>query len=158
VIVLQILVRTATGGASAGAPSSIRTGLSMKSFSSFKQQLDHLENTKNLTIDDRAAADDALRRIGYFSLIGGYKSAFKNPNTGNFKDGTEFNDILPLYEFDESLRELLLKYLLKVERNARTLLAYYFAEKYGISQAEYLNRKNFNYSKKHAATLAWLTC
>ena len=41
-------------------------------------------------------------------------------------DGTTFEDIVALYEFDENLRELFLKYLLKIEQNMRSQLSYYF--------------------------------
>ena len=38
-------------------------------------------------------------------------------------------EIVSLYEFDESLRELFLHYLLHIERHIRSLLSYYFTEK-----------------------------
>ena len=38
-----------------------------------------------------------LTQIGYFSLIGGYKSPFKNPTTQKYKNGTRFEDIVALY-------------------------------------------------------------
>ena len=38
-----------------------------------------------------------LTQIGYFSLIGGYKTPFKKPTTQKYKDGTRFEDIVALY-------------------------------------------------------------
>lgn len=72
-----------------------------------------------------------MRLIGYFALIGGYKSPFKNPTTKKYRDGIVFDDIVALYKFDENLRELFLKYILWIERNIRSLLSYYFTEKFG---------------------------
>lgn len=52
-----------------------------KPFLSFEEQINNLVNEKGLVIADRAYAERMLREIGYFGLIGGYKSPFKNPTT-----------------------------------------------------------------------------
>ena len=54
-----------------------------KPFLSFEDQLNKLENEKGLVINNRIYAEKKLREIGYFGLIGGYKSPFKNPTTKN---------------------------------------------------------------------------
>lgn len=82
-----------------------------KIFLSYDQQIEKLKNEKNLQIDDEAYAKEILRQTSYYSLIGGYKDIFKNPTTKKYKDGTKFEDIVELYYFDESLRQLFLKYL-----------------------------------------------
>lgn len=79
-------------------------------------------------------------------MIGGYKDIFKNPTTKKYKDGTRFEDIVQLYYFDETLRELFLRYLIKVENEIKSQVSYYFTEKYGENQKEYLNVLNYNYS------------
>lgn len=71
-----------------------------------------------------------MRLIGYFALIGGYKSPFRNPTTKKYRDGIVFDDIVALYKFDENLRYCF-KYILRIERNIRSLLSYYFTEKFG---------------------------
>ena len=86
-----------------------------KIFLSYDQQIEKLKNEKNLQIDDEAYAKEILRQTSYYSLIEGYKDIFKNPTTKKYKDGTRFEDIVELYYFDESLRQLLLRYLIKVE-------------------------------------------
>jgi len=95
-----------------------------------------------LTISDHDYAKKMLRQIGYFSLIGGYKTPFKNPTTKKYKDGTTLEDIIALYKFDENLRELFLKYILQIERHLRSLLSYYFTDKHGEQQIHYLNPAN----------------
>ena len=55
-----------------------------------------------------------LKQTSYYSLISGYKDIFKNPTTKKYKDGTRFEDIMELYYFDELLRQLFLRYLIKV--------------------------------------------
>ena len=122
-----------------------------KPFLSFEAQIDHLENNKNLTISDRDYAKRMLRQIGYFGLIGGYKTPFKNPTTKKYKDGTNFEDIVALYKFDENLRELFLKYILQIERHMRSLLSYYFTEKHGELQVHYLNPTNYSNNPRHTS-------
>jgi len=119
-----------------------------KHFLSFEQQVEHLKNIKGLAIPDLEYAKAKLTQIGYFSLIGGYKGAFKNPYTGQYRDGTKFEDIVALYEFDKDLRELFLSYILQVERVIRSLLSYYFTEQYGESQSEYLDARNYTSNPK----------
>lgn len=121
-----------------------------KPFLSFEAQIHYLETDKNLRIPDHEYAKTMLKRIGYFSLIGGYKLPFKNPTTQKYQDGTRFEDVVALYHFDENLRELFLKYILKIERHIRALLSYHFTEKYGEQQSEYLNPANYAMSRKNA--------
>lgn len=127
-----------------------------KPFLSFSDQIDHLENNKNLVISDHDFAQSMLRQLGYFSLIGGYKTPFKNPTTKKYKDGTNFEDIVALYKFDENLRELFLKYILQIERHLRSLLSYYFTEKHGEQQMHYLNSANYTQNPRYAADVARL--
>jgi len=122
-----------------------------KPFLSFSDQIEHLEKSKNLSISNHAYAESMLRQIGYFSLIGGYKTPFKNPTTKKYRDGTQFEDIVALYKFDENLRELFLKYILQVERHIRSLLSYHFTEKHGEQQAHYLNPANYTPDRRYVA-------
>lgn len=119
-----------------------------KSFLTYEQQIKKLVDDKNLIINDEEYATSVLKEIGYFALIGGYKDLFKNNTTKKYKDGTCFEDIVALYKFDENLRELFLKYLLKIERHIRSLISYYFCEKYGESQSYYLDKNNFSRHSK----------
>lgn len=103
---------------------------------------------KNLRIDDIGYAKNILRQTSYYSLIGGYKDVFKNPTTKKYNDGTRFEDIVELYYFDESLRHLFLRYLIKVENEIKSQISYYFTEKNGEDQKEYLDTSNYNYVGK----------
>ena len=149
-IALQKPVRPATGGEPAGSPLFyFKEILCMpKIFLSYDQQIEKLKNEKNLQIDDEAYAKEILRQTSYYSLIGGYKDIFKNPTTKKYKDGTRFEVIVELYYFDESLRQLFLKYLIKVENEIKSQVSYYFTEKNGENQKEYLDTSNYNYVGK----------
>mgnify|MGYP005790174829 CR=1 FL=1 len=76
-------------------------------------------------------------------------SLFRVPLTKKYKEGTTFNEIVALYEFDSNLRELFFKYLLQIERHMRSLMSYYFSEKYGETQDAYLNAHNYNNSQRN---------
>ena len=121
-----------------------------KPFLSFDDQIKHLEDNKNLTITDHNYAKTMLQQIGYFGLIGGYKTPFKNQTTKKYKDGATFEDIVALYKFDENLRELFLKYILQIERHMRSLISYYFTEKYGESQTHYLDTSKYTNDTRYS--------
>ena len=74
-----------------------------KPFITYQQQIALLKS-KHLTVPDEMEAERVLADIGYFTLIGGYKHPFKNKSTKLYRDGVTFDDIVKLYEFDESLR------------------------------------------------------
>ncbi len=76
-----------------------------KPFLTYDEQLEKLINEKKLIINDSELAKEALKNIGYFSLIGGYKTPFIDPMTRIYQNDVSFNDILALYYFDLSLRE-----------------------------------------------------
>ena len=48
----------------------------------------------------------------------------------------------------EILRQLLLRYLIKVENEIKSQVSYYFTEKNGENQKEYLDTANYNYVGK----------
>lgn len=128
-------------------------GRMTKPFLTYAQQIDKLENEKQLMIPDHSYAEQTLRQIGYFALISGYKMPFKNPTTKKYRDGTTFEDVVALYKFDENLRELFLKYILRVERHLRSLLSYYFSKKHGEQQIHYLHPTNYSSNRRDQAAV-----
>lgn len=119
-----------------------------KPFITYDQQIALLKR-KNLTITDENAAKEKLAQIGYFSLIGGYKHPFKNRTTHMYRDGVKIEDIIMLYDFDEALRHLFLRYLLMVERTIKARIAYVFCDVHGDAQTEYLNPYNYAYTRRN---------
>ncbi len=127
-----------------------------KPFLTYDQQLDKLLYEKKLLINDRTAAKELLRSIGYFSLIGGYKAPFINPMTRIYQNNASFEDIYALYQFDLLLRELVFKYLCIIECKIRQLISYHFCNLHGEQQAAYLSSENFNLTKRNAADISRL--
>ena len=116
-----------------------------QTFLDYNGQVDKLVNEKDLTVNDRNYAIQMLTRYGYFSLIGGYKNIFINRSVRKYKRGTTFEDIVNLYRFDEELRSLFLKNILKFERKLHSVISYHFTQIYGEKQIFYLDRNNYNY-------------
>lgn len=120
-----------------------------KNFLTYEQQIIKLRDEKSLIISDIPFAINTLEHIGYYSLVSGYKKLFKHKPSGKYLYGVTFEEIAAFYYFDEKLRTLFLKYILHIERHLKSLISYYFCEKFGENQEEYLNSKNFNSSKKN---------
>jgi abortive infection bacteriophage resistance protein len=116
-------------------------------FLPYKQQIAKLRDDKGLIVTDEDEARKILEEIGYYYLIAGYKNLFINPAAKKYAFGVTFNEIVAFYHFDEQLRSLFLKYILQVERHLKSLISYYFCNKYGVSQTEYPNLNNFDYAK-----------
>ncbi len=105
---LRKLAKPVTGG---GEPADLSlfcyievNTMMKKTFASFEQQIQHLED-KGIIISDQDYAEATLKQIGYFPLIDGYKHLFRVPFTKTYKEGTTFEEIVALYEFDSDLRD-----------------------------------------------------
>ena len=95
--------------------------------------------SSGLTIEDEGACCRLLADIGYFPVVNGCQSFFRDPSTRVYREGATFGNILALYyEFDVELREIMLDALLKVEVKIRSAVAYEFCAAYGESQSKYL--------------------
>ena len=73
-----------------------------------------------MIISNKEYAKKILLKIGYFPLINGYKEIFKEPINNQFQKGTSFEDIYELYDFDNDLRNIFIKYILLEERNIKS--------------------------------------
>jgi len=101
----------------------------MKQATTIEQQIEVLKN-RGMRIDiNEEKAKEILSDIGYFRL-GFYCFPFETtyPNRKNrthqYKQGTKFSDIVSLYYFDVDLRNILSKYLNRIEINFRTNIIY----------------------------------
>ncbi|KIR02872.1 hypothetical protein P261_01687 [Lachnospiraceae bacterium TWA4] len=118
--------------------------MALKPFLTYTQQIYNLQNYKGLIIDDPIYAENVLSHISYYSLIGGYKPLFYDFVACRYNKGTNFEDLVSLYYFDEELRNLFFQYICHVEQHIRTLYAYYFSEVFSNSSKDYLNIACYN--------------
>ncbi len=116
-----------------------------KPFMTYAQQIAKLRDDKGLEITNVDYAVGLLKEHSYFALISGYKEPFKGKN-GKYKLHTSIQDIYALYVFDDAIRALLLRYILKIEKHVKSLISYSFCETYGEDQQHYLNATKYNYN------------
>lgn len=119
-----------------------------KEFKTLDEQIEILKR-RGLIINDEEKAKKVLLTENYF-FINGYRHIFiKNYKDGTFINGTTFDELYALFQFDRSFRNLLFKNLLIVENNLKSIISYTLSRKYGIREKDYLKPSNFsNDSKK----------
>ncbi len=99
-----------------------------------------LLRSRGMIIKDEEKAKEVLLDVGYYRL-GFYWFPFettypdKNKRSHSFVPGTDFDNAVKLYYFDFELRNILLKYLSRIEINFRTLLIYHASNEYKTSPA-----------------------
>lgn len=123
--------------------------MNQKVFLTYEQQINKLQNEKSLIINDSEYATAILKKISYYSLISGYKQLFKAPATKKYIYGVTFEEIVSFYYFDEQLRSLFFKYILHIEKQMKSMVSYYFCDKYGESQTAYLDIKNYTVTRRN---------
>ncbi|MEZ3433303.1 MAG: Abi family protein [Lachnospiraceae bacterium] len=96
-------------------------------------------------IDDEADCKDKLSSIGYYRLSA-YFLPFKQKD-GTYTEGTSFNTVFRIYEFDRKLRHLLFSAIDVIEIYIRSTLSYYHSEKYG--SLGYKDASNFKNKHNH---------
>lgn len=118
----------------------------MKEFKTIDEQINLLKS-RNVLFNDEENAKKILLHNNYYNIINGYKDLFLDNNCPiNFKQGTKFEEIYSLYEFDRQLRNIFLEYILKIENSLRSLIAYHFSQVYGNDNYLKLdNFENFNH-------------
>lgn len=89
----------------------------------FDEQIKLIEN-RGLIINDKEKLKKYLINISYFHLSAYFKS-FQCDD--KFKDGTTFDDVINLYEFDKKLRLLLLDVLERIEKSFKCSVIYNLA-------------------------------
>ena len=123
--------------------------MAQKIYLTYEQQIEHLKNRKDLIIQNTDYAYSILQKIGYYSLISGYKNLFKPPSSEKYLYGVTFEEIVSFYYFDEQLRTIFLKYILHIEKQMKSMISYYFCDKYGEQQEKYLNINNYAVTKRN---------
>lgn len=124
--------------------------IKMKLPTTFKEQVE-LYKKRKLDIDNPDHAENTLQRINYYRLSA-YALTLKEPTSkDDFIEGTSFDRLLSLYEFDRKLRLLLLGALETIEIAFRTHISYEVAHKFG--PLGYKDKENFINEKFHRESL-----
>ena len=98
----------------------------LKAPTTFKEQVNRLSN-HGMLVEDKSSAIDFLSKNNYYRFTG-YGIQFRVfPDKSEYQDGTTFETVSQIYNFDEELRILLLKYISKAEVFYRTIISYGFS-------------------------------
>lgn len=97
--------------------------------------------SRGMIIDmDIDKAKEILLDIGYYRL-GFYWNCFECDNDHNLTPDTTFSNVVSLYYLDVDLRELLLKYIYRIEVHFRTQIVYYVSNRHKGSPTWFINNK-----------------
>ena len=116
----------------------------VKTATTFDEQLEKLK-ARGCIIGDEVFAKRVLKQINYYRLTA-YFLSFKKEE-GKYVEGTTFNNVYRIYEFDRQLRNLLFSAVEEIELMLRTQLSYYHAHKYG--SLGYENKNYYNGKHNH---------
>lgn len=100
--------------------------------------------SRGMLINNEEKAKEVLSDIGYYRL-GFYwfpmEIDYPNKNNRNhlFKDTADFDDTVRLYYFDFKLRNILLKYLSRIEISFKTSLIYFVSNRYDLHPTWFVN-------------------
>ncbi|ALF20084.1 Abi family protein [Fusobacterium nucleatum] len=114
-----------------------------KPFKTYRQQLKILRD-RGLIINNGSAAISILKRDNYYSIINGYKDIFllQQGQNEQFFQGTKFEHINALKEFDKEIRHLFLYHILTFEALLKTKISYYHTKEFD-EIFNYLDVNNF---------------
>lgn len=135
-----------------------------KPFQSHNQQIEILRK-RGMNIQTGLQESKVIRILeqeNYYNVINGYKDIFleRDPVTGLilkpeiFKHGTTFKEVSSLYFFDRELRNLCLKYMLKIESLLKSTISYRFSEKFQNQMNPYFNLNNYTNNPKKTLIVA----
>lgn len=112
-----------------------------------------------MLFEDEEYAKTVLSKIGYYTLINGYKELFlEKTDRGaiitphQYISGTKIEDIVSLYDFDKKLRAILYNGLLSYETTLSAEIAYRFSEMYPAAYS-YLDINNFNHDSTNTVQI-----
>ncbi len=84
---------------------------------------------RGLIIEDDACAIEVLSKVNYYRLSA-YSLGLRHNDV--FHEGTTFNQIHQIYQFDAKIRHLLLAAIESIEIKFRTKIAHYLAMEHGV--------------------------
>lgn len=107
-------------------------------------ELISLLESRNITISDKNFAGQVLNSLSYYTVVNGNNGSFPQyKQTGFYPNGTRFEDLYNLHMINTDISNVLLKYILFVERYLKTRIANLVSDKYGV-YTDYTDLQNTN--------------
>lgn len=122
-----------------------------KQAKTIQEQIELLEG-RNMSFDDIAEAPHFLANISYYRLQGYWWEMQDDNINHHFRDGSVFEDVIDLYNFDRHFRLIVFNAIERIEIALRTKLIYHLSINYGALW--YLNPSIFQDPKKFTSFLA----
>lgn len=119
-----------------------------KVFKSYIDQLNILKDRGLNILEDSSENRivEILKKENYYDVVNGYKDLFLSTTSPEmYLPGTSLDELYAVFEFDRAVRLIYLKYILKIEHQIKSVLAYEFSKEYGYDN--YLKLENFDSSK-----------
>lgn len=117
---------------------------SVKNPATINAQIEKLKS-RGCIIEDEERAKFVLSTINYYRLVHYFSAFLENKN--QYLDGTSFDMVMRVYDFDRLLRMFILMALEEVEICLRARISNYHALKYGA--LGYLNESSFDVRHNH---------
>lgn len=96
--------------------------------------------SRGLVVRDRLEAMRVLSNINYYRFTG-YLHGFKDKQTGNYREGTTFEEIHSLYAFDQRFTRILMFALEDIEETLKTRISYTLTQAFPDEPLIYLQPK-----------------
>jgi len=114
-----------------------------KDFKTLDEQIAILES-RGLKIPDKSAAKEFLLRNNYYR-VSGYSLTLRDYDV--FFESATFQNIIDIYECDQEMRHILLKYIEIIEVTVKSAYSYEFTKVHGPTG--YLDNTHFSNAIKH---------
>ncbi|MDJ0626500.1 MAG: Abi family protein [Candidatus Caenarcaniphilales bacterium] len=101
-----------------------------KPFKNYKEQIEILKQ-RGMIFNDDKLAESYLQQINYYRFSGYWLPFEENHSTHKLKEGTSFEQVLELYNFDRQLRLYILDAIERIEVSVRTNWSYQLSLFYG---------------------------
>ena len=113
----------------------------------YLQQIERMRR-KGILIENEEIAKEVLESISYYGIVNGYKDIFgvhydEGLQVERFDENISFSLIHTIFIIDQSLNNLLFKYIVYIEKSLKTKLSYKIAHKYSTEIDSYLNYNNY---------------
>lgn len=117
----------------------------LKTPTTYQQQIEKLKE-HNCVVADEEFCTSVLTRISYYRLSA-YFLPFRKAD-GKYCEGTRFENVYALYEFDRKMRNIVFSAIEETEVSIRAYFSYYHSHKYGSDG--YTDEHNYNNRHDHA--------
>lgn len=116
----------------------------VKSPATIDAQIEKLQS-RGCTIEDTEHARKMLSEVNYYRLVHYFAVFLADKN--HYREGTSFERVAAIYDFDRMLRSLMLTVLEEIEISTRAAVSNFHAIKYGA--LGYMNPNSFDYRHRH---------